>query len=42
VYDHFGDLSITHWGEEVPCEEIQSAIMRTTEKKKDEDESTNE
>ncbi len=22
VYDHFGDLSVTHWGEEYSCEKL--------------------
>jgi hypothetical protein len=26
VYDHFGDLSVTKWGEEVPCDEVMGMI----------------
>jgi hypothetical protein len=27
IYDHFGDLSISHWGEEMTCEQAKAMVQ---------------
>mmetsp|Transcript_14736 Transcript_14736/g.32018 ORF Transcript_14736/g.32018 Transcript_14736/m.32018 type:complete len:171 (+) Transcript_14736:268-780(+) len=37
VYDQFGDLSVSRWGEEVPCGEMELAIEAGRKQEQDEE-----
>ena len=38
VYDHFGELQVTKWGDKLPCEEVEDLLEEVQQQTEAEDE----